>query len=90
MNSQLDLHLETFASKEEFSESSDFHEAGLLNLVSDKAFEDLNWRQLWDFERTIHNTARWYKDFLNGRSSLECCLNDITNYNSCLKEIDHG
>ena len=72
------------------TKSSDFHEAKLLNLVSDKAFKDLNWRQVWDFERTIHNTARWYKDFLNGRSSFECCLNDIKNYNNYLKEIDHG
>jgi len=36
------------------------HEAGRLNLAIDKAFHLLGWRPLWNFERTIAETTRWY------------------------------
>jgi CDP-glucose 4,6-dehydratase len=36
------------------------HEAGLLNLATDKALQLLGWRSNWGFERTIAETATWY------------------------------
>lgn len=38
------------------------HEAGLLNLATDKAHHLLHWRSAWSFERTIAETAAWYRD----------------------------
>ena len=38
------------------------HEASLLNLATDKAHHLLGWRPRWDFERTIGETACWYKE----------------------------
>jgi CDP-glucose 4,6-dehydratase len=36
------------------------HEAGLLNLSTEKAFHLLGWRPVWDFEQTIARTTDWY------------------------------
>jgi CDP-glucose 4,6-dehydratase len=36
------------------------HEAGLLNLSTEKAFHLLRWRPVWDFEETIARTTEWY------------------------------
>ena len=36
------------------------HEAGKLNLATDKAFHTLGWRPKWDFETTIKKTVEWY------------------------------
>jgi len=36
------------------------HEAGNLNLATDKAFHTLGWRPKWDFETTIKKTVEWY------------------------------
>lgn len=38
------------------------HEAGKLNLASDKAYHQLDWRPCWDFETTIQQTVAWYHD----------------------------
>ena len=37
------------------------HEAFSLNLSIAKAYKILNWKPLWDFERTIFETVYWYK-----------------------------
>jgi CDP-glucose 4,6-dehydratase len=36
------------------------HEAGRLNLATDKAFHLLGWRAAWDFQETVRNTIGWY------------------------------
>lgn len=38
------------------------HEAGKLNLVTDKAFHLLGWLPQWDFETTIEKTVSWYRE----------------------------
>jgi CDP-glucose 4,6-dehydratase len=38
------------------------HEAQLLHLVTDKAFHQLGWQPVWNFERTIKETVLWYKE----------------------------
>lgn len=42
------------------------HEANSLQLNCDKAQQILKWSTKWDFERTILETIRWYKDFSRG------------------------
>ena len=37
------------------------HEAGLLNLATDKAYHLLKWRPVWDFATSIEQTALWYR-----------------------------
>ena len=43
------------------SDPNAIHEAGKLNLASDKAFHLLNWRPRWNFETTVKHTVEWYK-----------------------------
>ncbi len=37
------------------------HEAGRLNLVTDKAFHALGWQPRWNFEQTLQETVEWYR-----------------------------
>lgn len=37
------------------------HEAGRLNLATDKAFHALAWTPVWNFEETIEKTVDWYR-----------------------------
>ena len=46
---------------EDSSSSNALHEASKLNLAIDKAFHLLGWQPVWDFERTVLETASWYK-----------------------------
>ncbi|MGE5373193.1 MAG: CDP-glucose 4,6-dehydratase [Solirubrobacterales bacterium] len=45
------------------------HEAGLLHLNCDKARYELNWRPRWGFERTVAETAAWYRDVSLGKQA---------------------
>ena len=38
------------------------HEAGLLQLSTDKAYALLRWRPVWDFSETIAKTVDWYRN----------------------------
>ena len=40
------------------------HEAGLLQLDSAKAKANLGWRPTWNYAEAIHNTASWYRHWL--------------------------
>jgi len=50
------------------------HEAGKLNLSTDKAFHLLNWKPVWDFNQTVHETTSWYKKV----STDTTCVGTIT------------
>jgi CDP-glucose 4,6-dehydratase len=39
------------------------HEAHLLQLDITKAREQLGWRPVWDVQRAVATTARWYREF---------------------------
>jgi len=54
------------------------HEANLLNLAIDKAFHILNWKPVWDFERTIAETMSWYRDV--GADAAEFTCEQIDRY----------
>lgn len=57
------------------------HEAGMLNLASDKAFHLVGWRSKWAFQKTIQMTVEWYKHHQemvgNGNFSTDALI-DIT------------
>ncbi len=44
-----------------FEEKHAVHEASLLNLTIDKAFQLLGWHPAWDFTETIGKTVEWYR-----------------------------
>lgn len=70
---------------QDISDTKNLHEANLLNLSYEKAFNYLNWQPKWDFEKTIEKTVHWYKKFYSGYSAMECCLSDLNSY---LKTFD--
>jgi CDP-glucose 4,6-dehydratase len=53
--------------------SNQFHEARLLQLNCDKAHQLLGWRPRWHVDKTLAETALWYKVIMNGGS-----VEDIT------------
>ena len=55
-------------------------ESNLLKLNSDKAAEILGWKCIWDFKKTIKITIEWYKNFLNGKKCIDCCISDIEEF----------
>lgn len=52
---------------------SGLHEAKILELDCTKAKMKLNWKSVWDIEKTIFYTTSWYKSFFENKklSSLE-------------------
>ena len=66
--------------KVDFSNNS-FKESKLLNLVSDKSKQTLNWKPIWGFEKTIYRTASWYSKVLRNESTeLALCMEDISEF----------
>ena len=57
------------------------HEASLLNLVIDKAHQQLGWSPRWDFATTVERTVGWYEQVQEGvGSALEWCQADLAPY----------
>jgi len=57
------------------------HEASLLNLVIDKAHNQLGWSPRWDFATTVGRTVGWYRQAQEGQASaLELCQADFSRY----------
>ncbi len=56
------------------------HESGLLHLNCDKANQLLSWYPLWDFDRTILETMKWYKQVLAGQSAMAITKGQINGY----------
>jgi CDP-glucose 4,6-dehydratase len=46
------------------AEARTVHEAGRLNLATDKAFHLLGWMPVWNFAQTIYQTVTWYREAL--------------------------
>ena len=58
-----------------------FKESKLLHLVSEKSKQTLNWKPIWDFEKTIYRTATWYIKVQNNISNeLTLCMDDISEF----------
>ena len=57
------------------------HEAGLLQLNSDKARQLLKWDTRWDFDQTMAVTGGWYKAVLvDGRPADAVSREQISQY----------
>lgn len=56
------------------------HEAGKLNLATDKAFHLLGWRPRWDFATTIRKTTEWYRAVHDGGDPIEITRRQIREY----------
>ena len=56
------------------------HEAGLLQLAIDKARYQLGWRPRWDFERTVTQTATWYKAMHKNENMIEISRRQIAEH----------
>jgi CDP-glucose 4,6-dehydratase len=49
-------------------------------LNSNKAQENLGWRNKLDFTKTLEWTVNWQKEFLNGHSPLQASTNQIEKF----------
>lgn len=59
------------------------HEARLLSLDSSKARTLLDWKSVWNIEKTIEKTVEWYKIYSHG-NPFELCEKQIKDYLSDL------
>lgn len=62
------------------------HEAQLLHLNCDKARQKLDWRPRWNFDRTIEETARWYKLVSAGSAAIDVTLQQIRSYTGAVDD----
>jgi CDP-glucose 4,6-dehydratase len=56
------------------------HEAKLLQLNCDKAHLELQWAPRWDVEKTLKETALWYKSYLDGEEMAKVTRNQLYDY----------
>ncbi len=64
-----------------YEEKNAVHEASLLNLTIDKAFQLLGWYPAWDFTETIQRTVEWYRLFNDDADQVrELTLKQIKEY----------
>jgi CDP-glucose 4,6-dehydratase len=60
------------------TESDNPYEANLLKLDCSKANTLLRWKPIWDFERAIDVTMRWYKEYFENKKIHS--LKDLEEY----------
>lgn len=66
---------------EDLSRSNAPVETKLLNISPQKAMRRLGWKPVFDFERTIRETALWYRAWALGESDLAAlCTEQIAGY----------
>lgn len=58
-------------------------EAGLLHLNCDKAHQNLDWYPRWNFEKTVEQTAHWYKSVNEGTDAESVTRRQIIEYMEC-------
>ena len=58
------------------------HEAGLLQLATDKAHALLQWQPVWNFPTTVAQTVRWYQN-----PSRELTVTQIAQYAATAKQL---
>lgn len=72
------------------SNSSELHEAGLLNLDISKAVIKLGWKPMLDINKKVEMTVEWYKRY-KGEDVYNLCVNQIKeflNYRGYFKSLD--
>lgn len=65
-------------------ETNRLHEAGLLHLNCDKAHQVLGWYPRWDFEKTVRQTALWYKRVNEGEDPKTVTRQQIMEFMECI------
>ena len=66
---------------EDKSDPRAVHEAKLLNLSIARAASVLNWKPVWNFEKTIEHTISWYQNFtLNKVENAALVSSQIKSY----------
>ena len=61
-------------------DANPLHEARLLHLNCDRARLELGWAPRWDFDRTVRETADWYKAESDAGDPAEMTLRQIRSY----------
>ncbi|MEN8230620.1 MAG: CDP-glucose 4,6-dehydratase [Bacteroidota bacterium] len=62
------------------------HEASLLNLTIDKAYQLLGWYPAWDFRETIKRTVEWYRMYQDDPKEIpNLTLKQIGEYTEAFK-----
>jgi CDP-glucose 4,6-dehydratase len=56
------------------------HEALMLHLNWDKAYQVLGWKPRWDFRRAVVKTVQWYKEVFSGDSAIKITREQIKDY----------
>jgi CDP-glucose 4,6-dehydratase len=56
------------------------HEAGLLNLATDKAHHLLKWKSVWNFEEAVAETIRWYEAVGRGSNAGDFTREQLQTY----------
>ena len=56
------------------------HEAGKLNLATDKAFHELRWQPCWGFEEAVEKTVTWYQAVSKGANAAKISMDQIRSY----------
>ena len=64
----------------DISDPSAPHEAGKLNLATEKAFHLLGWQAAWSFPETVKKTVDWYRRHAAGASAWELCADQLKAY----------
>jgi CDP-glucose 4,6-dehydratase len=60
--------------------SGSFKETVLLKLNSNKSIKLLKWTNKWNMKKSIKETAKWYKEFLNKKNVKKVMTNQIKEY----------
>lgn len=61
-------------------DTSNLHEANLLQLNCDKANQVLDWHAKWTAHEAVVRTADWYKAFLDGENMLKVTTRQVAEY----------
>jgi CDP-glucose 4,6-dehydratase len=56
--------------RSENQQSSEFHEAGILKLDCSLAQQLLLWKSVWGIEKTLKNTADWYREYYDHKAVI--------------------
>jgi CDP-glucose 4,6-dehydratase len=56
------------------------HEAGKLNLTTEKAFHLLDWQPRWNFETAVQKTVEWYRAMHEGSDPVQLTQRQIKEY----------
>ncbi len=71
-----------------FDKQHAVHEASLLNLTIDKAFQLLGWYPAWDFKETIKRTVEWYRTYRDDPGAVRnLTLQQIEDYTQAFEQM---